>query len=115
MKQKELIYFLVPSFILTVLWVIFSIYHNHVTSTVEDPLTYQIEPIEGRFDTNTIDAIKNRQKVNPLYEVSSNVTPIPEEIIVEEEVADITPEPTPEPTIEPEETSTASADEELSP
>lgn len=114
MKQKEFIYFLVPSFILTILWVIFSIYHNHVTSTVEDPLTYQIEPIEGRFDTNTIDAIKNRQKVNPLYEISASATPIPEEIVVEEEIIEPTPEPTPEPTTETE-TSTTSADEEFTP
>lgn len=114
MKQKELLIILIPSFILTILWVIFSIYHNHVTSTVKNPLTIQTIPIVGKFDTNTIEALKNRQKVNPLYEVKSVVTPIPEDIPLEEVSPTITPEPTPEPDLDSG-SGTTSADQEITP
>lgn len=97
MKQKDFLIILIPIFILTILWVIFNIYHNHVTSTIKDPLTTQTIPIEGKFDANTIEAVKNRQRVDPLYEIQG--TPTPEEQIIEK----VTPTPTlePEPTITP--------------
>jgi hypothetical protein len=69
-KQKDFLLILIPAFILTVLWVIFSIYHNRVNSTLEDPLSSQIEPINGSFDTATIELIKARRKANPVYEIS---------------------------------------------
>jgi len=68
MKQKDLLIILIPTFILTVLWVIFSIYHNYTTSTITDPLTIQVVPIAGSFDTNAISKIKDRQLINPLYQ-----------------------------------------------
>jgi len=77
MKQKDLLLLLVPLFMLTILWVIFNIYHNYVTSTIKDPLTFQIIPIVGKFDTNAINKIKNRQRINPLYEIQSRVSPNP--------------------------------------
>lgn len=94
MKQKDFLIILVPAFILTILWVVFSIYHNYVTSTVKDPLTFQTIPIDGKFDKLTIENIKNRQRINPLYELlalpSEEITPIPTD----------TPEPSPTPTEE---------------
>ena len=69
MKQKDFLIILVPAFILTILWVVFSIYHNYVTSTIKDPLTFQTIPIDGKFDKLTIENIKNRQRVDPLYEL----------------------------------------------
>lgn len=90
MKQKDFLLILIPGFIITVLWVIFNIYHSHVTSTITDPLSIQIIPINGKFDTNTISKIKDRQKIEPLYEaqVSSGAviltpTPAPSQLIDE--------------------------------
>lgn len=88
MKQKDLLIILVPAFILTILWVIFSIYHSYVTSTINDPLSIQILPIQGKFDTKTIEDLKNRESVNPLYEV-------------QKASVSATPEPTEEPTLIP--------------
>lgn len=102
MKQKDFLIILIPLFILTILWVVFNIYHNHVTSTIKDPLTFQIIPIEGKFDTNSINKIKNRQRVNPLYEKQSqiNTTPIPTDEPTSTEIssqsAEILPTATPE-------------------
>lgn len=70
MKQKDIFLILVPSFILVVLWVIFSIYHNFVSSTISQPLTSQIRPIQGTFDMKEIEAIKQRQVIPPVYSLS---------------------------------------------
>lgn len=72
MKQRDLIIILVPAFILTVLWVIFNVYHNYVTSTITDPLTYQIIPINGTFDTKAVAEIKQRKRVEPANEITIN-------------------------------------------
>jgi len=86
MKQKDFLFILIPLFILTVLWVIFSVYHNYVTSTIKDPLTYQIIPIEGKFDTDTLDQLEGRLRVNPSYEiiVTAPETPTPTPVILDE-------------------------------
>jgi hypothetical protein len=79
MKQKNILLILIPTFVLTILWLIFSIYHNHVTSTIEDPLTIQIIPIKGTFDNEAIANIKGRNRVNPIYDVLvQEISPTPD-------------------------------------
>ncbi|MBI2420673.1 MAG: hypothetical protein HYV38_01155 [Candidatus Levybacteria bacterium] len=68
MKQKDIFLILIPSFIMVVLWVIFSIYHNLVSSTISKPLSVQIQPIEPDFNRSVIKEIKERKKVDPIYE-----------------------------------------------
>ncbi len=93
MKQKDFLIILVPLFILTVLWVIFNIYHNYVTSTIKDPLSIQIIPIVGKFDTQVLNRLKGRERINPLYEISSQISPTPtpteEELISPEETGEL--------------------------
>lgn len=99
MKQKELLIILIPMFLVTVLWVIFNIYHNHVSSTITDPLTLQIIPIDGEFNITSLESIKDRKRIEPL-----SIAPITEN-------GDISPIPSP--TIEQvEEIASSSADEE---
>lgn len=118
MKQKDILVILIPAFIVTVLWVIFSVYHNYVTSTIKDPLTYQIIPIEGNFNIEGINKIKNRKNFNPAYnfEGGTSTTPTPtpsiinedENIVTEDEISEdsltpeisLTPPTTPTPTEE---------------
>ncbi len=82
-KQKDLLIILIPLLILTILWVIFNVYHNYVTSTIKDPLTVQIIPIEGNFDNKTIEQIRNRIRIEPAFEIisidseSTSPTPTP--------------------------------------
>lgn len=68
MKQKEFLIIVISVFSLTLLWVIFNIYHNRATSTITDPLNFQIIPIEGKFDKESIRKIKERNRVNPFFE-----------------------------------------------
>jgi hypothetical protein len=77
MKKNDILLILIPSFVFVLVWVSFSIYHNVVTSTISEPLNIQIAPITPNFDTSTIDSLKNREKVSPIYELSipvQNVT-----------------------------------------
>jgi hypothetical protein len=84
--QKDILYISISSFVLTVLWIGFNLYHAHVASTIEPSLQLQIEPIEPSFDTETIGRLKNRQSVAPLFELEgssistpeANTTPSPE-------------------------------------
>ncbi len=97
MKQKDLTILLISLFVLTILWVIFNIYHSYVTSTIKDPLTVQIIPIEGKFDKNTIEKLKSRQRINPLYEIQAEVTPGPSPTIQLSPIPTEEISPTPEP------------------
>ena len=74
MKQKDLLTLLIPMFLVTILWVIFNIYHNHVTTTITDPLTVQIIPLDGKFNKTSLESIKNRKRTEPLF-----VAPVAEE------------------------------------
>ena len=63
MKQKQIAIILIPAFILAVFWVLFSVYHSYVNSTITDPLSFQIIPIQGSFDKKTIEELKQRKRV----------------------------------------------------
>lgn len=78
MKQKDVIILLVPAAIVILIWVIFSIYHSSVASTIPPALNIQISPINPIFDTNTISKLKQRQKVSPVYESTTTGSPAPE-------------------------------------
>ncbi len=86
MKQKDLLILLIPMFLVTVLWVIFNIYHNHVSSTITDPLTVQIIPIDGNFNRASLESIKDRKRTEPLF-----IAPVKE---VDETTPTISPTPT---------------------
>jgi hypothetical protein len=70
MNKNDILLILIPSFIFVLAWIGFSIYHNVITSTISDSLSIQIMPITPTFDTNTIDSLKNREKVTPIYNLS---------------------------------------------
>jgi YbbR domain-containing protein len=92
MKQKDILLIIVPLFILTVLWVMFTIYHNYTTSTIQDPLSIQIVPIEGTFDTKTLDALKQRQSIEPDYESAKSATVLSPTPTTSPENEDLSPE-----------------------
>lgn len=78
MKQKDIIILLVPAAIVILIWVIFSIYHSSVSSTITPILNNQISPINPSFDVNIISKLKQREKVNPIYESKPIGSPTPE-------------------------------------
>ena len=71
MKQKDILLLLIPLFIVNVIWIIFSIYHNSATSTISQSLDLNIKPISPDFDTQTIESLKTREQITPLFETAS--------------------------------------------
>lgn len=71
MKQRDIILLLAPVALLVAAWIIFNIYHNSVTSTISAPLDKNILPISPNFDTQTIDNLKKRDKILPVYELQN--------------------------------------------
>lgn len=69
MKQKDIIIILTFTCIVAVAWIIFTIYHISVTTTISDTLFNEITPINPTFNQKVIDELKNRENTTPLYEL----------------------------------------------
>lgn len=69
-KQKETLFILWMTFLTVVVWIGLSIYHIWVTSTISDIDAASIIPINPKFDTVTINKLKTRQTVEPIYQFS---------------------------------------------
>lgn len=74
-KEKDILFISISTLITAVAWIGFNIYHVSVTSTVVQSLTEKIQPIDGKFDAQTIDSLKKREKIAPISEVSKATTP----------------------------------------
>ncbi len=72
-KRKDVIFILWLTFITVAAWVGFNIYHIAVTSTIDEELQVQITPIDPNFDIDTIDALKSREKIDPLYQFQGSI------------------------------------------
>ena len=71
MKQRDILFLVVSTFVLILAWIGFSIYHNLVSSTITGPVEEKIIPINPTFDTRTIDALKERKNIEPLFQTKS--------------------------------------------
>jgi hypothetical protein len=89
MKRKDILILLIPSLIVVILWVVFNIYHNYISSTIPTSINKQILSINPTFDTLTITSLKKRNAVNPTY------TSSPKTESDEDGTASQTPTPTP--------------------
>lgn len=74
MKKKkrnirlDILFVLISSFIVVVAWVSFNLYHIWVTSTVGEEIQMQLTPIDPQFDPTTIQQLRTREQVNPLFD-----------------------------------------------
>jgi hypothetical protein len=93
MKRNDILMILIPSFIFALAWIGFSLIHNITVSTISETLDTQIAPISPNFDTNTVDSLKLRKNVAPIYQLT---VPIQNIVIPATPSAAI---PTPTPTI----------------
>jgi hypothetical protein len=76
MKQKDILIIAILLFIFTLVWIGEGIYHSGAGSTISEATNKKISPIAPDFDTKTINKLKGRQKINPLFELQT-VTPTP--------------------------------------
>jgi hypothetical protein len=83
MKHKDIILLLVSALLLVIAWVAFNIYHNSVTSTTPEALEKEALIISPDFDEKTIDKLKERKRVVPVYDLEKkiDVSPVEEGFI----------------------------------
>ncbi|MCL5433166.1 MAG: hypothetical protein M1524_03600 [Patescibacteria group bacterium] len=74
MKRREIIILLVSSVVVVLFWIIFNVYHNAVTSTIPETISVQISTISPNFDTKTIDMLKKRQQITPVFEFKKGLS-----------------------------------------
>lgn len=65
-NYNNLLLLLIPTFVLIMAWIGFTIYGSRVQSTLTEGQSRQIKPIAPVFDLNVINALKNRDKVSPI-------------------------------------------------
>lgn len=89
MKQKDLIFIFGSLFILVLGWIILSIYHNFATSTITENISTEITAISATFDTNTIEKLKKRIKISPLYELNTSLNLVSTDSAVKENTENV--------------------------
>jgi hypothetical protein len=74
--KKDILIIIVLLLIFVLTWIGGSIYHSALSSTISEEINQNISPISPVFDVKTIDKLKERQKINPSFELG-NITPTP--------------------------------------
>lgn len=76
MKQKDIVMVLIPTTVLIILWIIFNILHSANKSTIPESISSQLAPIVPEFDKETINKVKERIEVAPLYLKDIPLSPV---------------------------------------
>lgn len=74
--HKDILFVIISSFIVVIIWIGLNIHHVMVTSTIEEEIQLHLTPINGAFDTQIIQQTKNRPQVTPLYEKDKTQAPV---------------------------------------
>lgn len=77
MKQKDLLFIFISVTLVVGLWIVFSVLHNTITSTISATTAENIIPINGTFDTKTLSALKKRANIDAQSAVLITPTPTP--------------------------------------
>jgi hypothetical protein len=84
--HQDILFILISSFVVVVAWIGSNIYHIYITSTISEEVQSQLTPIDGAFDTQTLQNLKSRERVNPAFEIQATAsqaartpTPTPEQ------------------------------------
>lgn len=92
-KQKDILFVLISSFVVVVAWIAFNIYHIWATSTVSEDIQLQLTPISPNFDPQTIQQLKLRENINPLFDLQPPVASTPTPSITPSPGTDTTASP----------------------
>lgn len=74
MKQKDVLFIFGSLCLLTIAWIVFSIAHSTLSSTTPQTVTTEVSPIDPNFDLKTIERLRKRQKVTPVFTVINSKT-----------------------------------------
>lgn len=70
--QRDLTLLSTSMFIVVTAWIGLNVYDSYATSTISETLQTQIIPIDGHFDLQALQRLKNRPVIEPVYSVLSN-------------------------------------------
>lgn len=103
MKQRDVLILIIPACMLVFAWIVFSVHHNFITSTIPETINVQITPITASFDTQVIAELKKRKKTFPAYRIVITPTPTTNQAPSSQISSNTTPSPAPtiSPKIEP--------------
>lgn len=64
-RPNDIFYIIIPSFILILLWIIFTIYRSAISSTLTETQVTLLKPLSPTFDTAVIEQLRKRQPITP--------------------------------------------------
>ena len=70
-SKKDILIIIILFFVSTFIWIGSNIYHTSVSSTISEDTSKEIAPINSNFDTGTINELKSRGKILPIYDLQS--------------------------------------------
>lgn len=77
MKQKNTLIIVILLFIFVLIWIGQSVYESAISSTISENVKQEISPITPKFDIETINKLKSREKIIPSYDSQGVIsTPI---------------------------------------
>lgn len=65
-QQTDIMYILIPSFVLVLAWIIFTVYNSAVSSTITATQSSSIKPISPTFELGVLENLKKRKKILPI-------------------------------------------------
>ena len=77
MKQRDILFLLISSAILAGIWIVFTIAHNALTSTITPTISQQLIPLSNTFDQKTLQTLQTRKGVTPQFIISVVVSTTP--------------------------------------
>lgn len=77
-NKKDVAIIVILFFVSIVVWIGSSIYHTTVNSTIPEDTSKEIAPIDNNFDTKTINELKSRENILPLYDLQGVSPKLPE-------------------------------------
>ena len=67
--RKDILFLFISVFLVVFAWIGFSLHHRWVTSTIDEEIQLQLEPIDPTFDMQTIEELRSREDIAPLNDV----------------------------------------------
>jgi hypothetical protein len=100
--QKDFALLTFSMFVIVCFWVGFNIYNTYVTSTIDAALQEAIIPISEKFDTATMEELKQRANIEPDFTYATATTEAPQETstTIQQNTVSITPTPIPSTSLE---------------
>lgn len=94
MKQKDIVFLLISSVILTIAWIVFTIIHKSLSSTIAPITNEQITAINPNFDDKTITELIKRHSTAPVFSLQTPNSTASAEVVPSPIQTSLTPSPT---------------------